>query len=107
MRILASALLAFGTAMLADGPCLGQDRPKPILTLATPAQVLSVACSPDGRTLVSGGFDKAVSLWELASGQLRAKFEGHTDIIRSWPIAQMASPWHREVGTRRLGSGML
>jgi WD40 repeat protein len=38
----------------------------------------AVAFSHDGRTLVTGGRDGTVSLWEVATGALRRRFHGHT-----------------------------
>jgi len=40
--------------------------------------VVSVAFSPNGKTLASGGDDQMVKLWDLASGQERATLKGHT-----------------------------
>jgi serine/threonine protein kinase len=45
--------------------------------------VLSVAFSPDGRTLASGSADKTIKLWDAASGQLLRTLTGHSGSIDS------------------------
>ncbi len=45
--------------------------------------VYSVAFSPDGRYAISGGDDRALKLWDVASGQEIRAFKGHTGIVNS------------------------
>src|SRR4051812_20854388 len=82
MRMLA-AFLGIASTALVNNPCLGQEQPRLYVTLKTEKQVMSAAFSPNARMLASGGFDQTVTLWEVASGAVRAKFNGHTDTIRA------------------------
>jgi WD40 repeat protein len=45
------------------------------------AAVFSLAFSPDGRTLASGGTDRTVRLSDPLSGQERAALTGHADRV--------------------------
>ncbi|MGL5066157.1 MAG: CHAT domain-containing protein [Microcoleus sp.] len=41
--------------------------------------VYSVAFSPDGQTLASGGDKQPIKLWRLSNGELKSNLTGHTD----------------------------
>jgi WD40 repeat protein len=47
--------------------------------------VRSVAFSPDGQILASGGDDNKITLWDVATGQERAILQEHRHLV--WSVA--------------------
>lgn len=48
------------------------------------AGVLSIAFSPDGTTLASGGWDNTIRIWDVATGQpIGSPYAGHTNHVHS------------------------
>src|SRR5262249_33213092 len=56
-----------------------------VLVLPGPAEVTSLAFSPDGRTLAAGDVDGTVTLREAATGTARRTLMAHPDTI--WSLA--------------------
>jgi WD40 repeat protein len=52
-----------------------------LLEEAGPAE-FSVAFSPDGKTLASGGWNRMVRVWDVASGRLMRAQRGHEELVR-------------------------
>jgi eukaryotic-like serine/threonine-protein kinase len=50
--------------------------------------VWAVALSPDGQTLVSGGFDKTIRLWNRETGAVAQMLTGHTDAVRTVAVSR-------------------
>jgi WD40 repeat protein len=45
--------------------------------------LLSLALTPDGRTLAGGGLDRLVRIWDVETGQLRAVLPGHSREVQA------------------------
>ena len=90
--LLAAAVLVGGSLFLR--PAAGDPRPiAPAVTVTADDQpmvlkghtdsVFAVAFSPDGKTLASGSFDKAIKLWDVATGKEIRTLAGHTKEVVS------------------------
>ena len=63
----------------ADSP----PRQKAILKLDRRAEILSVAFSPDSKSLASGGWRSQVNLWDLTSEERKTTLTGHSYTVYS------------------------
>jgi small GTP-binding protein len=74
------------------------------------ARVWSVAVTPDGWRIVSGGDDKAVRVWDAESGACLAILEGHTDWVSDVAVTEdgrriASSSWDKTVRVWNAESG--
>jgi WD40 repeat protein len=58
-----------------------QGQPQVIPQIGHSKIINSVAFSPDGRMIASGGQDASIKLWDKATGRLIHTFEGHADSV--------------------------
>lgn len=58
-----------------------------VRTLEEHSTASAIAISADGKTLVSGGLDKAIKVWDLQTGQLRKALQSDSGEIQAVAIA--------------------
>jgi WD40 repeat protein len=78
MRKVAAFLPFILTGLLGGGRCWAQEAKERAALVGHTDNVLSLAFSPDGQTLASGGMDRTVKLWDVKTGKQRATLRGHT-----------------------------
>ena len=59
------------------------EKPDIFVQMGHPAQIASVAFSPNGQYVLSGSYDKTIKLWETATGREIRTFKGHSDLVNS------------------------
>jgi WD40 repeat protein len=82
---LATSILALACSLLMASSPASAQAPKLLATFGDrdTGTVLSVAFSPDGNMLASGGGDKTVRLWDAGSRKPTATLKGHTEGVTS------------------------
>lgn len=83
MRFSIRLALMIALLFLTITPAFSQRPELYVQTGHTLFSVYSVAFSPDGKTLASGGMDNTIRLWDVSSGQELRTLTGHTDSVYS------------------------
>ena len=80
----AMAIIEEDLAKASDSPRAQAHRPAEVVPqMGHTNSIRSVAFSPGGRYALSGSYDNALKLWDLATGSELRSFTGHADQVRS------------------------
>jgi hypothetical protein len=74
-------LAALLTAGLVIGPLPGQEPKERAALRGHTNEVLSLAITADGKTLISGSLDKTIKLWDLTTYKERDTLKGHANSV--------------------------
>ncbi len=58
-----------------------------VRTINAPGSAKAIALSPDGKTVISGGSEKAIKVWDLETGQLRQTLQSDSGVIEALAFA--------------------
>lgn len=98
-------LLALFTLDFLCVPAAFAQQPELVIQTGHSMSVLSVAFSPDGKTLASGSADKTIKIWDVANGRAVRTLAGHADGIDSVVFSPeghtLASVDDKDVGSGR------
>ncbi len=83
-RILEFPIPTESRFMTAQAPAPPRPQPRPVdkEAMVESDQALSLAYSPDGKTLVTAGFQGAIELWDLVENKKVGGFKGERSIVR-------------------------
>jgi WD40 repeat protein len=62
---------------------------KELRTIQPPAQIWSVAITPDGKLVAAADFDGKLRLWDAATGKEQAVLKGHPGVFSPWYISSL------------------
>lgn len=83
----AGLLLAILSGGSVAAPVLPAGRPKEAISFqAHPYDIETLACSPDGKILATGGRDGKLKLWTMPDGKNIAEIQAHTQAKRGFGI---------------------
>lgn len=113
LRAILSFLVAM-SALIAVRPAALADDPRPIRVLGGHRfEVYSVALSPDGKTLASGGGylgpdlkPGEIMLWDVDTGKRRESLKGHSGGVWSVAFSPDGKTLASGMPTKRSGCGM-
>jgi WD40 repeat protein len=84
------------------------QKPELVVQTGHSSAIRSISISPDGRTLASGGDDRTIILWDIATGRQLITLPSYTDAVESLsfsPIGNILASSSND-GTVRLWDGV-